>query len=437
MIFNKNDVIKDINNEKIQILDVLGEGGQGTVYLVDYNNSKLALKVYKSKVTPEFRHNLKNNILKGSPSKDFLWPKKLLEFKDGTIGYLMDLRPSNYYSFVKYLNGNVIFNSTYTLISWCIELCKSFKELHVHGYSYQDLNDGSFFLNPSTGDLLICDNDNVTADKKNLGVLGKMRYMAPEIVRGDKNTTTKESQMPDVHTDRFSLAVILFLALCLGNPFEGECLKNYDIIDERAEKEIFGTKPLFIYHKTNSSNRPIRGYHSAVIKRWPLLPNYVKEAFHRTFVDGLVDRENGRTTEIEWIKILSKYRDELVSCSCGKQFIYGFSEKKENLICPFCKSKRNNFTYLFINKQQIILEPGKNLYMSHLDKYSSDYNNAVAVVIKNKNNPALWGIKLNLDNDVLIKDNLGVEKTISSKGVIPIVKGLKIKIGEEVGEIKG
>jgi hypothetical protein len=75
--------------------------------------------------------------------------------------------------------------------------------------------------------------------------------------------------------------------------------------------------------------------------------------------------------------------------------------------------------------------------MSHLDKYSSDYNNAVAVVIKNKNNPALWGIKLNLDSDVLIKDNLGVEKTISSKGVIPIVKGLKIKIGEEVGEIKG
>ena len=72
------------------------------------------------------------------------------------------------------------------MLKWCISLCTAFKRLHEEGYSYQDLNDGSFFFDPHTGELLICDNDNVTADKKNLGVLGKMRYMAPEIVRGDK-----------------------------------------------------------------------------------------------------------------------------------------------------------------------------------------------------------------------------------------------------------
>lgn len=33
--------------------------------------------------------------------------------------------------------------------------------LHRHGYSYQDLNDGNFFINPESGDVLICDNDNV------------------------------------------------------------------------------------------------------------------------------------------------------------------------------------------------------------------------------------------------------------------------------------
>lgn len=88
------------------------------------------------------------------------------------------------------------------------------------------MNDGSFFLDPQTGDLLICDNDNVTADKKNLGIIGKIRYMAPEIVRGDRDLKTGKRQLPDVHSDRFSLAAILFMALCLGNPYEGERLKK-------------------------------------------------------------------------------------------------------------------------------------------------------------------------------------------------------------------
>jgi len=434
--FKKNDSIT-ISNSECKIIDLLGEGGQGTVYLVNYNNTNMALKVYNDLVSKDFEYNLRNNINKGAPSSSFLWPRKIIHFDDDKIGYLMDLRPSNFSSFIKYLNGNIKFKNNYTLVSWCIELCKSFKQLHEKGFSYQDLNDGSFFLDENTGELLICDNDNVTADKKNLGVLGKMRYMAPEIVRGDINPNTKEPWMPDTHTDRFSLAIILFMALCLGNPFEGERLKEYDIIDEKAELEIYGKNPIFIYHNNDKSNRPIRGYHTAVIKRWPLLPSYIKEAFHRTFVDGLKDRENGRTTELEWIKVLCKYRDELVTCSCGKQFIYGLSEKKENLVCPYCNNKRNNYTYLYINKQQIVLEPGKRLYISHLDKYSSEYNNVFAYVVRNKNNPSLWGIKLNLNNEILIKDNVGVEKKISGNGIIPIVKGLKIKIGAVISEIRG
>ena len=34
------------------------------------------------------------------------------------------------------------------------------------GYSYQDLNDGNFFINPQSGDVLICDNDNVALMEK-------------------------------------------------------------------------------------------------------------------------------------------------------------------------------------------------------------------------------------------------------------------------------
>lgn len=435
MTFSKGDGFT-FNGKEYEIIDELGEGGQGEVYLVQVDNEKLAFKYYKEIPSEDFKYNLKNNIAKGSPSETFLWPKDYIEFTDDTCGYLMDLRPNNYVSFISYLTGKNRFKSQRMMLNWCIELVKSFKLLHEQGFSYQDLNDGSFFLDPDNGKLLICDNDNVTADKRSLGVLGKMRYMAPEIVRGDKDKNTGERQMPDMHSDRFSLAIIFFLVLCMGNPFEGECLKKYAIVDEKAEYEMFGSRPIYIYDDNNTSNRPIRGYHTAVLKRYPLLPSYIKSAFHRTFVDGLKDRENGRTTELEWLKLLCKYRDELMTCSCGHEYIYGFNEKKHNDKCPFCKKETKKFCYLQIGKNRILLEPDKCIYESHIDKYSSNYNTPIGKVIVNKNNPSLWGIKLRVNNDVLIKDKSGKEKTIDKEGVIPLISGLKIKFNDlAIGEI--
>ena len=436
MRFRKNDIITLNEAEEILVKDFLGDGGQGEVYLVSYKGSDLALKVYKNLESEDFRYNLKNNIDRGAPSPVFLWPKLLIDFDDGKIGYLMDLRPKNFVSFVSYLTGTKTFKSRQVLLNWCIELCLAFKKLHELGYSYQDLNDGSFFLDPDTGALLICDNDNVTADKRNLGVLGKMRYMAPEIVRGDKSSRG-EPQMPDVHSDRFSLSVILFMALCLGNPFEGERLKQYDIVDEEAEYEMFGSNPVFVYHKTDKSNRPIRGYHSSVLKRWAYIPLYVKESFHRTFVDGLKDRENERTTELEWLRLLTKYRDEIICCPhCGYEYIVGYGERKRYEDCPACGTQTGDICTLQIGRSSIALELGKKLYLSHIDKYSPSYNHPIGKVIANKKNPSLWGIKLCLSNSVEIKDSEGNVKTIAPDGVIPIVKSLKIKFNENtVGEI--
>lgn len=429
MNFSKNDFIQ-LGERKFTIKDFLGAGGQGEVYLVSDGTNDYAFKYYINIPNSDFVYNLKNNIHKGAPSNNFLWPKELIEFSDGNIGYIMDLRPQNYKSFISYLTGKTKFKSKKILLNWCIELVKSFKQLHEKGFSYQDLNDGSFFLDPDTGSLLICDNDNVTADRRNLGVLGKMRYMAPEIVRGDIDPFTNDRHMPDTHSDRFSLAIILFLALCLGNPFEGECLKNYTIIDEKAEFEMFGSNPIYIYNRNITTNRPIRGYHTSVLKRYPLIPSYVKDAFHKTFVDGLIDRENGRTTEIEWLKILCRYRDELISCACGEEFIYGFNEQKQNIKCPYCNTPTRKFCYMKVGKSMVLLEPKKYLYQIHLNKYSSEYNTPVCEVIQNKNNPMIWGLKLNLEEDVLIKDKEGNERTIDKKGVIPIISGLKIKFNE-------
>ena len=426
MILKENSTIY-IDSLPCNVERLLGDGGQGEVYRVEFEGKPYALKMYKDEPATSFIRNLKSNIENGAPDDCFLWPKRFVA-AEGHYGYLMDIRPSNYSSFVAYLNGRSVFKDVRTMVLWCIRLCQAFKKLHEKGYSYQDLNDGSFFLDKDNGDLLICDNDNVTADKTNLGILGKMRYMAPEIVRGEA--------MPDTHSDRFSLAVILFLALCKGNPLEGERLKEYNFLDEEAEKELYGTRPIYVYSRIDTSNRPIRGYHTTLLRRYPTLPIYIKEAFHKTFTEGLEDRENGRVTEIEWIRLLSKFADELITCGCGHQFIYGFEEGNKNAKCPDCGAKLPRFGVLHLGKKLIVLEPEKQLYATHIDKYSSEYTRPVGKVVVNKKNPSLWGIRLNLGHDVLIKDATGKEATIQAGGVIPIVNNLKIRFSDDaIGEI--
>ena len=93
---------------KAKVLSVIGSGGQGIVYLVRFNGQKWALKWYdinKMSKPAAFRKNLQNNINDGPPSNKFLWPKYLTkEAEDGTFGYIMELKPEGFDSFVDILN---------------------------------------------------------------------------------------------------------------------------------------------------------------------------------------------------------------------------------------------------------------------------------------------------------------------------------------------
>ena len=71
-------------------------------------------------------------------------------------------------------------------------------------------------------------------------------------------------------------------------------------------------------------------------------------------------------------------------------------------------------------------------YKFHLNKYSSDYNTPVCEIVVNKNNKELWGIKLDLEEDVYIKDSKDNEKTIPANGVVPIISNLKLKFNDNV-----
>ncbi len=213
----------------------LGRGGQGIVYQVSYRGREYALKWYfVSRIrNPEaFRDNLRRNIEDGAPEdgKQFIWPLFLTKVnKGGAFGYLMQLAPWGYESFTDIYNGyrwekprrkgdparkvKVRFASLDVMITAAINIVRAFRALHLAGKSYQDMNDGGFFIDTKTGDVLVCDCDNVAPDGQNFGIGGMPGFMAPEVVRG--------AAMPNVLTDRYSMAVVLFKLFFRGDPLEG------------------------------------------------------------------------------------------------------------------------------------------------------------------------------------------------------------------------
>ena len=142
-------------------------------------------------------------ISHGAPDDSFLWPMELVvPATGGLFGYIMPLRPKNYKSIVDLMKKKIN-PSFYVLTRAAFNLTKGYQRLHATGAKYQDISFGNLFFNPDNGDVLICDNDNVSYDNsKPGGVLGTPGFMAPEIVRGEKR--------PSKDTDRYSLAVLLF-----------------------------------------------------------------------------------------------------------------------------------------------------------------------------------------------------------------------------------
>ena len=180
-----NSSVRTTDGEEILVKDELGEGGQGTVYKVLYKGKERALKWYSFGVgdnTDRFYENLERNIGRGIPAPTFLWPLALTELQKGKyFGYVMELRSGDYKDFGAFLLKRVCFKNYSAIVNAALQITASFRKLHNMGLSYQDLNDGNFFINPETGDVLICDNDNVSPDGFNLGILGKPSYMAPEV----------------------------------------------------------------------------------------------------------------------------------------------------------------------------------------------------------------------------------------------------------------
>lgn len=405
-------VIKLKGGSTATIIKELGRGGQGIVYLVELDGGiKKALKWYITAPDNEFYRNLDENVSKGAPSDAFLWPEYLATKQQGSYGYVMGLRPEGYHEFGQYLLARVQFKNFAALLNAAMKICEGFMKLHLSGFSYQDLNDGNFFIHPETGDVLICDNDNVMPQGSQSGILGKARYMAPEVVTGARS--------PDKYTDRFSLSVVLFLLFYGNHPFEGSRVLACPCMTEEYEKKFYGSEPIFIYDKERLENRPVRGVHGNVLRRWSALPQILRDTFTREFGKECLANPNKRMLESQWQEIIMKVRDMLIICP--KCFDETFVESTNTTKCLNCGKDFSVAGSLKIGARIIPLTPNTKIYL--------DRDNLPDIEVISTNDPKY---PLQLKNVTqakwIVETPSGKLKSVEAGSSMPVKQGLKVKL---------
>ena len=398
-----------VGDLKATVIKELGRGGQGIVYLVELLGKQMALKWYLNAPDDKFYRNLEQNISKGAPSSSFLWPEYITHKEKGSYGYIMHLRPQGYYEFGQFYLARVQFQSFEALLNAAMKICEGFKQLHLNGYSYQDLNDGNFFINPTTGDVLICDNDNVMPEGEASGILGKARYMAPEIVLG--------KSMPNKESDRFSLSVLLFLLFYGNHPFEGAKVLECPCMTEKYEKKFYGSDILFIYDENDKSNRPVHGVHRNVLRRWPVYPTILKKAFIKEFSKEKLENPSKRSIENSWQKVIKQLRDMLVVCPNCKEETFVQSEQDKK--CMNCGKEINIAGGLQFSNGTIWLTPDTMVYLG-LDNTPS----ARIIMVPGDKYP----IQIqNITSDKwTVETPSGKLRVVNPQGTMPVKTGLKV-----------
>jgi eukaryotic-like serine/threonine-protein kinase len=415
---------------------LLGTGGQGEVYRVLLASKPMALKWYfPDSATAQQWQTLDMLVKRGAPNDKFLWPLELVTAPGLTeFGYIMPLREPRYYGIVDLMKRRI--DTTFrNLATAGFYLADSYFQLHTAGLCYRDIGFGNVFFDPKTGDALICDNDNVTVNGSPIGgVFGTLRFMAPEIVRGQA--------VPSTATDLFSLAVLLFYLFMSHHPLEGK--REYDIavFDVEAMTKLYGLEPVFIFDPNNRSNEPVSGYQDNPLILWPIYPQFLRNLFTRAFTDGLKDPENGRVLENEWRTAMIRLRDSIFYCPhCDAQNFYDVDALRQSsgrpTPCWKCKKVVQLPFRIRIGDNIIMLNRDTKLFPHHINTQRKwDFSQPVAEVTRHPTDPTLLGL-INLSNEKwIVKRPIGPLQEVEVGKIVGLSTGIKILFGYVEGDVR-
>ena len=436
-ILKPGQTVRTRSGQACQVKQLLGAGGQGEVYRAEWNGQDFALKWYHAHTATAAQQASLERLVSvhKAPCDKFLWPLDLASSDTAPgFGYVMKLREPRYRGLLD-LMLNRIDPTFATVVHASFELVDSFFKLHADGLCYRDISFGNVCFDPQVGDVLICDNDNVTENNSPVtGILGTPDFMAPEIVRGEA--------LPSRQTDLFSLAVLLFYLLHVSHPLQGRRLLKIRCWDLPARRKLFGTEPLFIFDPQDHSNAavgtdidPMGESGANALAYWPTYPQFLRDTFTRAFTRGLMDPDE-RVLEGEWRRVLSRMQDGLFACSqCGQENFFD-PAVAPNRPCSSCQKMLRLPMRLKLAKTEVTLTQSRRLFSHHLnEKQDYEFIQPVAEVVPHPTNPSIWGLKNLTAQNWVITTTDGQTKDVEPNRSVPLAHGTRILFANSTAEM--
>ncbi|MGP0062789.1 MAG: protein kinase domain-containing protein [Isosphaeraceae bacterium] len=436
-------VLAETSQSQFVVKKKLGEGGQGAVFLVEGSHGTQALKWYAThQATAEQRSAISYLVANGPPrgqaGRRFIWPQDLVTAPGSRqFGYLMPLIDTSRFAELgeiwarrKPAPGlDVLCEISY-------QMSNSYRALHLSGHCYRDISQGNLMFDPVTGDVLICDNDNVGINRQsNCQVWGTMQYMAPELVRG-------EAEHPSTETDLHSLAILLFQLWVWHHPLHGTMEYNVRCWDDPARRKIYGLTPVFIFDPTDDRNRlPNDPTYATAARRWAFCPPSLQSMFVHAFGAGLNEPAR-RVTEGEWQRLFLQLKDGAVRCAPCRA-VNLWEPAMTALICwnEKCRARMSIPPRLVfslpVGTHHLLLTQNARVLRRHIDPTGpvDEESMVIGQTKQNPNNPNVWGL-CNLTEtpwSATAADGKTVE--IPPQKSVPLAAGLKVNIGGTIAEI--
>ncbi len=417
---------------------LIGAGGQGAAYHAQVGGAPYVVKWYHPHVLAadtRLPQRIARAVERGAPDHRFLWPIDLVEVGGQTgLGYLMALRPERFRGLRDLIAAppTRLEPSLAVRARTCLSLAESFLHLHAKGLCYQDINFGAVFVEPGSGEICICDNDNVDVNGAPASVYGTKKFMAPEIVRGE--------HMPDASTDLYSMAVMFFYVIHAWHPLEGRAEYEVALMDEEEEMRLYGTHPRFLFDPRDASNGPVPGFHDPILRRWRSLSGRVRDLFVQAFTTGLQPGPGGRVIETQWRTAMARLRDAIVACpDCGYEHAVDADDADPDparFACLACEAEVPVPPRLVLGRDVVALGRGAQLFPHHVDPARAFVFDApVAAVEAHPADPAITGLRNLTHAPWAGRLPDGSELSVAPGRTVRIVEGLEIDFGGRRGTV--
>ena len=417
---------KTPNIPGLNIVKKLAEGGQGEVFIVNKNGQQLALKLYNSSsATPEQRSTICFLVQEGVPAagcaNKFAWPMEFVDLpQENRFGYLMPLIDAAQYVTLSDIKTGRVEHPGYGIMAEaCRQMAECFRELHIAGYCYRDISENNFLFSPKTGDVMICDNDNIMIDKHAIGnMIGTPGFMAPEVVMG--------TARPSTVTDQQSLAYLLFVMMCFGHPLHGEQEFKIRIFDGVAAQQIYGRNPVFVFDPKDCSNAlPNEPGYRHVAQHWSILPAHLRALFEKAFTAGLMNPAQ-RVTEVDWLHAFTQLLSQRHVCTCGAENFWDPAQKEQT-----CWHRQCSVTFpvkLYVQGKTItalLVKPGQMLTSMHLGEKSSS---TIMAAMENHPTEAEVCLLRNKTGDTWTAIYGKQQIDVPPGKAVPLYTGIRIKV---------